>query len=274
MVELLPRVQALGAESCRNKVKLAVVPEESDRTARVIGVLGRLTPALSALMAGSFQVLILPEKMPAMVAGVELQVAHAGQVVRHRDRADDDGEVQDRLAREARRLLGRDRRVRAGEVDRARGQVGAALAGAAAAVVDGHVGLDRLEGRDGFLLEGESGRSTRSAFSVPLRLAELLDEPPAGARRTGAAARRGAAADDEEHAPRTSAKATAETPAAVTCCLYRSCIFSTPHFSFPAAMSAASDGRSSGKTVCARPVWPRWRYLRVNANMDKRGLEG
>jgi hypothetical protein len=30
---------------------------------------------------------------------------------------------------------------------------------------------------------------------------------------------------DEEHAPRVSASATTETPAAVTCCLYRSCIF-------------------------------------------------
>ena len=33
----------------------------------VIAVLGRLTPGLSALIAGSFQVLILPEKMSAMV---------------------------------------------------------------------------------------------------------------------------------------------------------------------------------------------------------------
>src|SRR5689334_19369037 len=69
MVELLPRLQALPTADTRNSVKFAVVPEESDRTARVIGVLGRFTPELSALMAGSFQVLILPEKMPAMVAG-------------------------------------------------------------------------------------------------------------------------------------------------------------------------------------------------------------
>src|SRR4029077_15938092 len=69
MVELLPRVQALGAASCRDRVQMAVVPEESGPTARVIGVLGRLAPELSALMAGSFQVLILPEKMPAMGAG-------------------------------------------------------------------------------------------------------------------------------------------------------------------------------------------------------------
>src|SRR6476659_8222121 len=69
MVELLPRVQALPVASTRNSVKFCVVPEESDRTARVIAVLGRLAPELSALIAGSFQVLILPEKMPAMVAG-------------------------------------------------------------------------------------------------------------------------------------------------------------------------------------------------------------
>src|SRR5205085_4948321 len=55
--------------STRNSVKFWVVPEESDLTARVIAVLGRLTPELSALIFGSFQVLILPEKMPAMVAG-------------------------------------------------------------------------------------------------------------------------------------------------------------------------------------------------------------
>src|SRR5579862_4355877 len=69
MVELLPRVQALPAASSRNRVKFWVVPEESDRTARVIGVLGRLTPGLLALMAGSFQALMLPEKIFAIVVG-------------------------------------------------------------------------------------------------------------------------------------------------------------------------------------------------------------
>src|SRR6266487_5822177 len=95
MVELLPRVQALGAASTRNSVKFWVVPEESDLTARVIGVLGRLAPELSALIAGSFQVLILPEKTPAMVAGDSFGLL----------RPDADGEVEDRLTREARRLL-------------------------------------------------------------------------------------------------------------------------------------------------------------------------
>jgi hypothetical protein len=62
-------------------------------------------------------------------------------------------------------------------------------------------------------------------LSVPLRLAEPPDdeeeeedEPPLGVELLL----------DEEHAPRVSASATTETPAAVTCCLYRSCISSTP----------------------------------------------
>src|SRR6266704_2851304 len=91
-------------------------------------------------------------------------------------------------------------------------------------------------------------------FSVPLRLEEPPDE---------------ALLLDDEHAPRVSASATTETPAAVTCCLYRSCIFSTP---FPAAMSAASDGRSACKTVVCEyslsgPALPAGKQ-----KVDRRGL--
>src|SRR5579859_4107830 len=68
-VELLPSVHTLGTASLRNRVKFAVVPEESERTAMVIGVLGRLTPELSAVMAGSFHLVILPWKMFAMTVG-------------------------------------------------------------------------------------------------------------------------------------------------------------------------------------------------------------
>src|SRR5262249_52382444 len=66
-------------------------------------------------------------------------------------------------------------------------------------------------------------------LSVPLRLAELLDEPPAGAEPEPPLAG-GLLLLDEEHAPRISAKAATETPVAATRCLYRSCIFSTPQF--------------------------------------------
>src|SRR5262249_20943760 len=63
---------------------------------------------------------------------VQLQAADPGQVVRHRDRAEHDREVQHGLALEVRHLVGGDRRVRAGVVDDARGQVRTSLARAAA----------------------------------------------------------------------------------------------------------------------------------------------
>src|SRR5215469_1072946 len=67
MVLLLPRVQ-VGAESFRNSEKFCVVPEESERTARVIAVPGRFALGLSALICGAFHVLTVPWKMAAMVA--------------------------------------------------------------------------------------------------------------------------------------------------------------------------------------------------------------
>src|SRR6516165_6332049 len=69
MVELLPSVHTPGAAFSRNKEKFCVVPDESERTAMVMAVLGRLTPELIALIAGSSQVLILPWKMFAMTVG-------------------------------------------------------------------------------------------------------------------------------------------------------------------------------------------------------------
>src|SRR5438094_207647 len=59
----------------------------------------------------------------------------------------------------------------------------------------------------------------RLALSVPLRLAEPPDDEEEEEPLLG-----GELLLDEEHAPRVSASATTETPAAVTCCLYRSCI--------------------------------------------------
>src|ERR1700677_4926684 len=65
MVEAVPSVHALPAASTRYWEKFAVVPEESDRTSRLIEELGRLALGLSALIAASFQVVILPEKISA-----------------------------------------------------------------------------------------------------------------------------------------------------------------------------------------------------------------
>src|ERR1700722_10543812 len=73
IVEPWPSVHALPAASSRYWEKFAVVPEESERTARVIAVLGRLTPELSAAIAGSFQVLIWPWKIFARVVGSSLR---------------------------------------------------------------------------------------------------------------------------------------------------------------------------------------------------------
>ena len=70
MVELLPSFQSLPAASTRKSEKFCVVPDESDLTATVIAVLGRLTPGLMALISALFQVLILPWKMSAMTVGV------------------------------------------------------------------------------------------------------------------------------------------------------------------------------------------------------------
>ena len=66
MIELLPSVHALPPASTRNWEKFWVVPEESERTATVIAVLGRVTPGLSAAIAESFHFVILPEKMFAI----------------------------------------------------------------------------------------------------------------------------------------------------------------------------------------------------------------
>src|SRR5215469_1264294 len=73
MVEELPSFQLL-ADFSRKREKFCVVPEESERTAREIGVLGRLAPGLIDLIAGSFQCLMWPWKMSAMTFGVSFRL--------------------------------------------------------------------------------------------------------------------------------------------------------------------------------------------------------
>ncbi len=80
IVDAVPSFHALPAASTMYWEKLAVVPEESERTTRVIAVLGRLTPGLSALIAASSQVLIVPWKMPARVAGSSFRVLMPGRL--------------------------------------------------------------------------------------------------------------------------------------------------------------------------------------------------
>src|ERR1700730_7110024 len=80
MVEAVLSFHALPAASTRYWEKFAVVPEESARTSRVIEVLGRLRPGLSALIAGSFQVLIVPWKIPARVVASSLSPVMPGRL--------------------------------------------------------------------------------------------------------------------------------------------------------------------------------------------------
>src|ERR1700760_1425051 len=74
MVESLPSFHTPGADLTRNSEKFWVVPEESERRVMVMAVLGRVPPGLSALMAGSFQVLIWAWKILAMVGPSSLRL--------------------------------------------------------------------------------------------------------------------------------------------------------------------------------------------------------
>src|ERR1700722_5629304 len=80
MGEEVPSFHALAAASTRYWEKFCVVPEESDLTARVIVVLGRLTPELRALIAGSSQVLIVPWKIPASTVASSFRLLTLGRL--------------------------------------------------------------------------------------------------------------------------------------------------------------------------------------------------
>src|SRR5262245_53566528 len=61
------RLFHVGLASDSHVVNTEVVPDSSERCTIVMAVDGRSTPGLRALMAGSFQFLILPRKMSAVV---------------------------------------------------------------------------------------------------------------------------------------------------------------------------------------------------------------
>ena len=66
-------VHTYGAFAARYSVKFWVVPESSDRWTTVIGADGSEAPEFWLAILGSFQVVIAPEKMPAMVAASSLR---------------------------------------------------------------------------------------------------------------------------------------------------------------------------------------------------------
>src|SRR5438067_11124017 len=65
-----PSFHVVGAALVRYLVNALVVPEPSARWATTIAVDGSVTPGLSALIAGSFQVLMSRWKILAIVSGL------------------------------------------------------------------------------------------------------------------------------------------------------------------------------------------------------------
>src|SRR4051812_16030230 len=76
----VPSFQSLGAVASRNFDRMSVLPELSERCTGRIGVFGSVVPALSAAIFGSFQVLIVPEKMPARTSGESLRLCTPGRL--------------------------------------------------------------------------------------------------------------------------------------------------------------------------------------------------
>src|SRR5450755_1643064 len=56
-------VTQAGLVWVRKSVKMAVVPDPSERWATAMGVLGRVIPGFKALIAGSFHIVMPPEKI-------------------------------------------------------------------------------------------------------------------------------------------------------------------------------------------------------------------
>src|SRR5262245_20218306 len=70
----------LPEAASRNLEKFSVVPEPSARRATTIAVSGRVTPGLSAAIAGSFQFLIWSWKILAIVSGLSFRSFTSGRL--------------------------------------------------------------------------------------------------------------------------------------------------------------------------------------------------
>ena len=56
-------------------MKFSVVPDSSERKKTLMGVAGRVTPLLSAAMAGSFHMVILPSKILAATSALRTSLS-------------------------------------------------------------------------------------------------------------------------------------------------------------------------------------------------------
>ena len=61
-------------------MKFCVVPESSERCTGLIAWFGSVLPGLSAAISGAFQLVILPRKMPATVAGESCRSVTPGRL--------------------------------------------------------------------------------------------------------------------------------------------------------------------------------------------------
>src|ERR1700752_1528601 len=73
VVEPPRAVTHAGLVWVRKSVKMAVVPDPSERWAEAMGVLGSVIPGFRALMAGSFQTVMPPEKILPRVSPSNLR---------------------------------------------------------------------------------------------------------------------------------------------------------------------------------------------------------
>ena len=239
----------------------------------MIGVLGRLTPGLSAVIAELFQDVILPWKISARTVASSFRLVTPDRLYEIVIGPRKTGKYSTVLPLKFGTSAAGIGRVRAGEVGDAGGQVGAALARAAAAVVDRHAGLDRLEGRDGRLLvdglERRSAPVERAAEGGALLLDEdalLVAEPLlAGVDEEL----------DEEHAARDRAVATAAAPTVATRCLRPSGISGTP-YRFYMFLGRDEQPRQpvSVQTVVCQYSLPARMVLAGKRTVDKCGPEG
>src|SRR5881397_3461705 len=79
-VSLTPSFQSALAFASRYPAKIFVVPDLSLRCTGTIVVLGRVTPLLRALIAGSSHLVMVPEKILAVVAASRVSLSTPGRL--------------------------------------------------------------------------------------------------------------------------------------------------------------------------------------------------
>src|SRR6478735_2770126 len=74
-VQALPPSKVQPPAAVRYLVKLSVVPDSSARCTVAIATDGNVTPGLTAAILGSFQVLMVPPKIPVNNSGVRISLS-------------------------------------------------------------------------------------------------------------------------------------------------------------------------------------------------------